>query len=384
MVNTLLASTCERGLRKAHYVVNEAIPMPPSKRDGMSVAIRTPDGEEVEVTQTAFRDSRQPGLYAIRGDQDVEFAVNLDPRECAAATLDADVLQQYGVRTTAAQVDVLERERQLRDMELEQSQKVWRWLIVGALLVLTVETLLAGFRARPVTSDSRSKSMIDQRLWRQLIRVRSRHRQLRWTRRLAKVWLAATVIGAALYLLQSRLGWSRDDLFVGLIGAAAVIALVVLWITLRRENDLPEVARRIEGRYPELRSALLAAIELHPDPATGRHGFMQERVVRQALRHGYVHRWHRAVPYWRVVLSHLGHLAALGLFVGCLLALDRYLPTFSSAVAQTASPELSVARQGEAGDFVVEPGNVEIERGSSLLVLARFQGIPTRGSHARL
>jgi len=36
----------------------------------------------------------------------------------------------------------------LQAIELEQRQKLWRWLIVAALMVLVGETLLAGWLSR--------------------------------------------------------------------------------------------------------------------------------------------------------------------------------------------------------------------------------------------
>ena len=37
-----------------------------------------------------------------------------------------------------------QRERQMRDIELESKQKLWQWLIFGAVLLLCAETWLAG------------------------------------------------------------------------------------------------------------------------------------------------------------------------------------------------------------------------------------------------
>jgi hypothetical protein len=39
----------------------------------------------------------------------------------------------------------LEQKRRLHNAELENQQKLWRWLIVAALVVLMLETWLAGW-----------------------------------------------------------------------------------------------------------------------------------------------------------------------------------------------------------------------------------------------
>ena len=59
-----------------------------------------------------------------------------------------------GTALTSAQ---LEQQKQLaQDTELESRQQIWRWLIATTLVVLTVETYLAGRltqRQTPVDSD---------------------------------------------------------------------------------------------------------------------------------------------------------------------------------------------------------------------------------------
>ena len=60
------------------------------------------------------------------------------PLEALEAT---GVLLAAGDSATARQV-AADRERQLQNRELEGRQKLWRWLIVAAVVVLIVETLL--------------------------------------------------------------------------------------------------------------------------------------------------------------------------------------------------------------------------------------------------
>jgi len=39
-------------------------------------------------------------------------------------------------------------ERQLRDVELESQQRLWRWLLIGVLGLLALETLIGGWIGR--------------------------------------------------------------------------------------------------------------------------------------------------------------------------------------------------------------------------------------------
>ena len=65
--------------------------------------------------------------------------------------MDDEILEQYGVslgdHPTATEKN--QRQRQLRDVELEARQTLWRWLLVAALCVLVLETWLAGRKSRP-------------------------------------------------------------------------------------------------------------------------------------------------------------------------------------------------------------------------------------------
>ena len=60
--------------------------------------------------------------------------------------MDGAQLERSGLRLgkQSKQSEEIERERQLRDTELEDRQKIWRWLIMVVLCVVTFETWLAG------------------------------------------------------------------------------------------------------------------------------------------------------------------------------------------------------------------------------------------------
>jgi hypothetical protein len=73
--------------------------------------------------------------------------VNLDPAESRTAPLPIEELARLAVPVKAREIALAkpaERSAQLHKAELESRQKLWRWLIVGALVVLIVETWVAG------------------------------------------------------------------------------------------------------------------------------------------------------------------------------------------------------------------------------------------------
>jgi hypothetical protein len=85
----------------------------------------------------------RPGIYESAGRR---FAVNLAADESRTAPLAVEELEQRGAKLGSEgrrKADV-ERRRQLQVAELENRQKLWRWLIVGVLGLVFAETAVAG------------------------------------------------------------------------------------------------------------------------------------------------------------------------------------------------------------------------------------------------
>ena len=124
--------------------------------------VTKPDGTSLTLGAgtAAVIQTDQPGVYtAVSGALTQRFAVNLDPLESKTAPLPVEELEHLGLPVTRADgktaVQAVEAKRQLANTELEGRQKLWRWLIAGALVFVTLETLLAGWLAkRPVPQPS--------------------------------------------------------------------------------------------------------------------------------------------------------------------------------------------------------------------------------------
>ncbi|RCS46428.1 VWA domain-containing protein [Bremerella cremea] len=141
-------------LASQSYVVNQAVPLPVSTGGRR---VRLPDGATVELVESAtqFTETSAPGIYTLLHDkQETPFAVNLADAESETDSLPQERLEQLGIvlGTTPTQAEQLEQMRQLRDIELESRQKIWKWLIVAVLILLGIETLLAARRTyQPAT-----------------------------------------------------------------------------------------------------------------------------------------------------------------------------------------------------------------------------------------
>jgi hypothetical protein len=133
------------------YEVNEVVPMSSIAKGSQLIR---PDGQSIEIDRSpfTFRDTQVPGIYAItNGPLRDEFAVNLAASESRTTPMDVAELEQKGVALASrAPVEDYEmKQRQLRDLEIESRQQAWRWLILGALCLLGIETLVARLTGGP-------------------------------------------------------------------------------------------------------------------------------------------------------------------------------------------------------------------------------------------
>ncbi len=150
LLNTMLDQAAGSPVEMPSFVVGDAVPMP---ADTKPYSVEKPDGSQTELDDEEhwFRETDQPGIYHIHGGTvPVRFAVNLMSRETETAMMDIEQLTELGIqlgehRTREEESD---RQRQLRDIELESQQQLWRWLIVVVLGVLGLETWLAGRGSR--------------------------------------------------------------------------------------------------------------------------------------------------------------------------------------------------------------------------------------------
>lgn len=199
-----------------------------------------------------------------------------------------------------------------------------------------------------------------------LRRVIRRHQWLRLSYRLAVVWALAAAAGLGVLIVQAQFGWSSLYSFPALAALAAGGAMTVAWRSLRERPDIRTIAHTIETAYPELRGLLLTAVEQLEVADGGEGSYLRYRVLQQAVEHCQeTGNWRAAVPALRVRASDLVHVAALGLFVGTL-----WLGRENWRKEGGASGGGIFAARG----LTVTPGDTTLERGESLVVLARFGG----------
>ncbi len=188
-----------------------------------------------------------------------------------------------------------------------------------------------------------------------------RQRQLELACKLAVCWVFTLLAGlAALTLTRELAGSSRWVLPVtATLGFLA--AAVLAWRHRRAQPDWRRLARLLEVRHPELEGRLLTAVQAQTEPDV-EPGFLQRRLVDEVLDHSYRHPWPQVIPWSRVWTGQAANLLALGLVV---FAFTRLQPGAAQRLA--ASPRLP-------SGITVTPGDTQLERGESLVVMARFGG----------
>ncbi|MGE5194049.1 MAG: hypothetical protein ACM3U2_16260, partial [Deltaproteobacteria bacterium] len=213
--------------------------------------------------------------------------------------------------------------------------------------------------------------MTQERLWFELERVASRYRRLRYWSALAAAWLVAALVAFLAWGLGRTAGSSLHLSAPLLCLVALSLAGLAVWSAAALAPRRHLVAQRVAAAFPELRNCLLAAVEQRPALPDGRFGYLQSSVIEEALDHARRHPWQNVVPQRRISTAIAAQFAAFALFLTG-LAVTVFWPTPPVIAGADTAP----GRGGLATGYSVsvEPGDVEIEKGTSLLVLARVKG----------
>ena len=148
---------------------------------------------------------------------------------------------------------------------------------------------------------------------------------------------------------------SPTTLLCGLLILGPLALYVITRFAYRNPRD---IAQRIESKYPDLKQRLFTLMS----PAReGESEFMRNRLILSTLEHSDRHPWTELAPSSRYRWMWFGQ-SVLAL---CTISYLLFTP---SSIPQKES----IAQVTENGSFTVEPGNIELEAGSDLLVTVRF------------
>ncbi|MBU6172188.1 MAG: hypothetical protein KGQ60_00195 [Planctomycetes bacterium] len=190
--------------------------------------------------------------------------------------------------------------------------------------------------------------------------VANRFRRVRYAWILTAIWLFL-----ALFILMAvndpetrgRISW----FWLSAIGVAALI-----WGLNRfsfRNRDW--IAHRVEGVHPDLRQQLITSLQPET-PHTS--SFLRTELMEKTIQHARSNDWGLAVPSKAMATAWI--VQFLSLAFAC-------FASWSVVTGNPVSKQSAVeppSQQKREQSIVVEPGNIEVERGSDVVVSARFQG----------
>jgi hypothetical protein len=193
-------------------------------------------------------------------------------------------------------------------------------------------------------------------------------------RQLVIAVLAIGAIGCAvLAALAIFVSWWSWPIVLGFFGALCLVSAIGFIRIDRSTPDLRELARRIEEKHPDLRAALLAAMDQKPGP-DGELGFLQRKLLGEISEHAVRNRWVRRVSEKRLVAAGWGQFLALAAFVASLWFLLGEAPLGRAPGKTGTGPIAETPETKPDIEIRVTPGDVELEKGSRLVIEAAFTG----------
>ncbi len=176
------------------------------------------------------------------------------------------------------------------------------------------------------------------------------------------------------WLTLAGLGFLGASMHVGkgVALGALLVGILLSWVLIRRnlavsKADYAAIARSVESQHPDLHALLLTAVEQSPEVKGGTLNFLQQRVVAHAVAEVRRRDCVRTVPALQLVSAAAFQFGMLALLGFAIMGLLGEKADVGRAVAGMVEEEISVT-----------PGDVELERGSGLVVLAKFgQNVPS-------
>ncbi|MBU6237240.1 MAG: DUF4175 family protein [Planctomycetes bacterium] len=196
-----------------------------------------------------------------------------------------------------------------------------------------------------------------------LARVAQRFRSRRWAWCLSLLWLAlALAIGAGWISIPALegLSWRSWATPLGIVFAGFVVS----WLYSRwSHRDLRAMASHVERAFPTLEQRLLTSANTSTDSSP----YFRRRLAQDVIRHARSHDWKQALSpfqFWGAwMLQWLAFLClAMLVSMGWNPSLGKLLPSGAAD-----------AIFGPSDRWQVEPGDIEVERGSDLFVTLRFE-----------
>jgi hypothetical protein len=219
----------------------------------------------------------------------------------------------------------------------------------------------------PIAHTPMIQNVLNQKL-RPLIEA---ERTLRRRKVVATILLAGALAASGLLALAVYAGWWSWPAILATFGLTSLAAMIGVWWADSRTVDVKTLAERIEAAHPDLHAALLTAVEQRPDEH-GQLGYLQERVVFEAVDHAIRHNWVRRVSNARMAGAGWAQFFAAIAFGVALWFLVGEAGPGIDRMAEKAATKPETAEAPVDYEIAVLPGDTEVERGARLIVEAKF------------
>jgi len=206
--------------------------------------------------------------------------------------------------------------------------------------------------------------MIEAALRKRLRPIVKRRRRLHLACFLSACWLVAALLGIGLICVNRYWGWKSSVANWALCISTALMTLYAFYKSCRMQPDYKAVAWHIEQKNPDMQALLLAAIEQEPEQPDGQFGYLQNRVIGDAIKHAIKHDWLQSISTKKLFLAELGGALALTLIITTLLQLFPSVPFLRVKGLNL--------QETKGFEVTVSPGDTSVEVGSPVVILARF------------
>ncbi|MBM3967013.1 MAG: hypothetical protein FJ308_18405, partial [Planctomycetes bacterium] len=192
---------------------------------------------------------------------------------------------------------------------------------------------------------------------------RCRSYQLAWS--FAAFWIVIAiafwfgVLPSVTQVLETPSRFWREGTLVSLIG-------LLLWLATRFAfRDFQRIAQRIEARFPTLEQRLLTATQVSSSRSSH---FLRRKLIEETVTHSRLYDW-------RELIKSKALWGAWGVQWLLLIALvGWFVSGLPGAVRPHAASQPESMGIGGGLTLQVEPGNVDVERGTDLLVTSKLLG----------
>lgn len=187
-------------------------------------------------------------------------------------------------------------------------------------------------------------------------------------------WLlvALTLVGLVLFYLQISRQWMHAAagwwiLLGGCVGS--LLLSIGLFAKYRQQSWLVD---QIEQGYPELDQRLTTTLGEIKKNEGRPLGYLQHTVLLETVAHAHHNGWSNLVSDKSMRRLRTQGLFAVGMTLAVAIGLMKFQPPASAFLAAKSNATAEVTDLLSDFDVLVEPGNVEVERGDNLVVVARF------------